>query len=133
MRPQPLWLDRLVVESFHHALVQQHGGALGIRDIHGLEAALAGPRQRWNFEPEVDRLVLAAMLCQSLACNHPFVDGTKRTAFTAMAVFLELNDLEVNAPEVEVVGVMLSVASGTMSDDQLAAWLRMYTTPLEHL
>jgi len=38
-----------------------------------------------------------------LVKNHPLIDGNKRIAFTATAIFLELNNKVLNAPEAEVV------------------------------
>ncbi|HYT82919.1 MAG TPA: type II toxin-antitoxin system death-on-curing family toxin, partial [Gemmatimonadales bacterium] len=55
--------------------------------------------------------------------GHPFRDGNKRVAFVTMMVFLGLNgrDLEVQQPE--VVTLMLSLASGRLSERELAEWL----------
>jgi hypothetical protein len=39
------WVERLVVEAVQFDLVREHGGLRGLRDEHGLEAALARPRQ----------------------------------------------------------------------------------------
>jgi len=96
----------------------------GLRDEHGLEAALARPRQRLAYKPESDLAELAASYCRGLAASHPFHDGNKRIAFVTGAVFLELNGVELRAPEGEVVTVMLSLAAGELDEDELAAWLR---------
>jgi death-on-curing protein len=118
------WVDRLVVEAVQFDLVREHGGLPGLRDEHGLEAALARPRQRLAYRPESDLAKLAAGYGHGLAANHPFHDGNKRIAFVTMAVFLELNGVELRAPEDEVVTAMLGLAAGELSEDELAAWLR---------
>jgi death-on-curing protein len=59
-------------------------------------------------------------LCQ----NHPFLDGNKCTAGMAMFTFLQLNELEPIAAESDYYITMMSVASGNMSKEQLADWLR---------
>ena len=41
-----------------------------------------------------------------------------------MVVFLELNGVEFEADEAEVVTMMLGLASGELSEEQLAAWVR---------
>ncbi len=123
-RQEPRWLDRLVVEAVQFDLIREHGGMPGLRDEHGLEAALARPRQRLAYRPEADLAELAAAYGHGLAASHPFHDGNKRIAFVTMAVFLELNGVELAAPEAEVVAVMLAVAAGELDEEGLAAWLR---------
>ncbi|MDJ0567827.1 MAG: type II toxin-antitoxin system death-on-curing family toxin [Pleurocapsa sp. MO_192.B19] len=56
--------------------------------------------------------------------NHAFVDGNKRTAFVVMAVFLQINGIVLIASEVDVVNIMLAVASSQISQEQLSDWLR---------
>jgi len=124
MGPAPRWVTRLVVEAVHTDQIREHGGRAGLRDEGSLESALARPRQRLAHEPSADLAGLAAAYGFELARNHPFVDGNKRVAFLAMAVFLGLNGTAIECPEVEVVTVMLALAAGELSEDELADWLR---------
>ena len=124
---EPRWVDRLVVEATQFDLVRDHGGLFGLRDEHGLEAALARPRQRLASTPEADVCELAAVYGHGLAASHPFHDGNKRIAFVTMAVFLELNGVELAATEAEVVTVMTALATGELDEDGLAKWLRSRT------
>ena len=117
-------MDRLVAEAVQFDLVREHGGMPGLRDEHALEAALARPRQRLAYQPEADLAELAAVYGHGLATGHPFHDGNKRIAFVAMVVFLELNGVEFEADEAEVVTMMLGLASGELSEEQLAVWVR---------
>jgi death-on-curing protein len=48
----------------------------------------------------------------------------------AMAVFLDLNGWELDAPEPGVVRVMVAVAAGDVSEAGFATWLRQYTHPV---
>jgi len=121
---EPRWVDRLVVEAVQFDLVREHGGMHGLRDEHGLDAALARPRQRLAYLPDADLAELAAAYGHGLAASHPFHDGNKRIAFVTMAVFLELNRVELAATEAEVVTVMLALAAGELDENGLAAWLR---------
>jgi death-on-curing protein len=123
-RGEPRWVDRLVVEAVHYDLVREHGGMPGLRDEHALEAALARPRQRRAYRPEADFAELAAAYGHGLATGHPFHDGNKRIAFVTMAVFLELNGIELEATEAEVVTVILGLAAGELNEERLAAWVR---------
>jgi death on curing protein len=124
---EPRWVDRLVVEAVQFDLIREHGGMPGLRDEHALEAALARPLQRRAYRPEADLAELAATYGHGLAAGHPFHDGNKRIAFVILAVFLELNGVELEADEAEVVTVMLGLAAGELSEEQLAAWVRTRT------
>lgn len=124
---EPRWVDRLVVEAVQFDLIREHGGMPGLRDEHALEAALARPLQRRAYHADADLAELSAAYGHGLASGHPFHDGNKRIAFVTMAVFLELNGVELKADEAEVVTMMLALASGEMSEEQLAAWVRTRT------
>jgi len=127
---EPHWVDRLVVEAIHFDLVRAHGGLSGLRDETGLESALARPEQRFAYRPGSDVAALAAAYGFGLSGNHPFNDGNKRVAFVTMGVFLGLNGHELEAPESEVVTVMLDLAVGELDEDQLADWIRQHlSTP----
>jgi len=83
------------VVDLHQALLDQTGGATGIRDLGGLESALAQPRATFGgIELHPTAVQKAAALGFSLTLNHPFVDGNKRVAHAAMEVFLVLNGFE---------------------------------------
>lgn len=121
-------MERLVVETVQFDLVRAYGGMPGLRDEHGLESALARPRQRLSYEPASDLAALAAAYGYGLARNHPFNDGNKRVAFVTMGVFLGLNGREIEVPETEVVTVMLDLAAGELTQEQLADWIRSRLT-----
>ena len=105
-----------------------HGGLPGLRDADALESALARPRQAWIYAEQTDIASLAAAYAFGIARSHPFNDGNKRIAFVVAAVFAELNGLRLDAPESEVVDMMLKLASGTIDEDALAEWLRASLT-----
>ena len=105
-------------------MLRSHGGMPGVRDEDALESALARGRQRLAYEPASDLCALAAALGYGIARNHPFNDGNKRVAFVIMIVFLGLNGLDMDAPEADVVTTILDLAAGTLSEEDLAAWLR---------
>ena len=124
---QPKWLSRPVIEALHIKQVREHGGHYGVRDSQLLESALARPMNYWVHEPTADIFMLAAVLGHGLTRNHSFVDGNKRVGFMAMYVFLGVNGYDLDAPEPEVVDLMLGVAEGNVSEVSLAAWLRQHS------
>ena len=75
------------VLGMHTVLMQRFGCAPGVRDPGALEAALFRPQTGYYD----DIVAEAAALMESLAINHPFVDGNKRIAFAAADVFLRIN------------------------------------------
>ena len=125
---EPRWLTATIVQAIHVDQVREHGGALGLRDRGLLESALARPRNRFHHEPASDLAALAASYGFGIARNHPFADGNKRVAFQAMYVFLGLNGQQLDAPESEVVAVMLALAAGDITEGELGEWIRSNAT-----
>ena len=122
---EPRWLTMNVVLAIHSDQIREHGGSLGVRDKGLLESALDRPRNRFYYEPESDSAALAAAYGFGIAKNHPFVDGNKRVAFQAMYVFLGINGSTITADEEEVVRLVLALASGDLTEEELIAWLRL--------
>jgi death-on-curing protein len=113
------------VVDLHQALLDQTGGAAGIRDLGGLESALAQPRATFDGRDLHPTIVQkAAALGFSLALNHPFVDGNKRVAHAAIEVFLLLNGWELRGTVDEQEHLMLDLADGRMTREQLTSWLQ---------
>ena len=116
---EPRWLAVVHILAIHSDQIQAHGGSLGLRDRGLLESALERPRNRLQYDPGADLPTLAAACGFGLANNHPFVDGNKRVAFQAMYLFLGLNGFRIEAPEEEVVAIILSLASGDLDEPVL--------------
>ena len=114
-------------KAIHEQQLALFGGTTGIIDEGKLESALYRPVNIANYNPDASLYELAAALGYGIAINHPFLDGNKRTAFIVMAVFLEINQIRLTASEVDVVNVMLGIASGTTSEEMLCNWLQKNT------
>jgi death-on-curing protein len=127
---EPRWLKRIWLDAIHFQQMQRFGGLYGTRDTNAIDAALARPQHRWAYEPDVDRADLAAAYGYGLIRNHGYTDGNKRIGFVALAVFLDLNGWEVIAPEPKVVTTIVAVAAGTLSEADLAPWIRGHMRPL---
>ena len=50
----------------------------------------------------------------------PFIDGNKRTAFTAAAAFLDMNGVEITMSEPQATVAMLDLTCSKISQDQFA-------------
>jgi death-on-curing protein len=121
---EPRWVERVVLDAVHLDQVRVHGGLTGVRDADALEAALARARQKWAYDRKADLATLGAAYAFGLVTAHPYNDGNKRTAFLAMVVFLGLNGYDLDAPEPEVVMMMLAAADHRATEAELAAWIR---------
>jgi death-on-curing protein len=123
--PEVLYLHRRILET--------SGGYPGLRDLSGLESALAQPKQSFGGSDLYPSLMdKAAALCFSIVRNHPFVDGNKRIAHAAMETFLVLNGVEITANVDEQERVMLGLAAGEMTRESLVQWLQKSTALLRH-
>ena len=123
-RKEPRWLRRVVVDAIHADQLRQHGGRPGIRDENVLESALARPRQKWEYGDAADVALLAASYAFGFARNHPYADGNKRIAFLTLITFLAVNDYDLEATDEYVVTTMLALAEGSLTEEQLANWVR---------
>jgi death-on-curing protein len=117
--------------------VERRGGIVRIylteQTIIGLHAAIFGctveqARHRLRSEPslegavnrphwyagygDADIALEAAVLAHGIAETQPFIDGNKRTALSAMLVFLELNGYLLDASQEERAHWMLDLGNG---------------------
>ena len=108
----------------HATMITETGGSHGVRDIEMLQSSVSRPKatfdgHKLSFEVHLK----AAAMMHSLIQNHPFLDGNKRTAITAAALFLRLNKFEFNATNQEVEIFTLTVARGEKEPDEISKWL----------
>jgi death on curing protein len=121
-----VYLTALEVTVMHGALMKRYGGKLGLRDAGALESALFRPQSGY-YE---DLVWEAAGLFESLAMNHPFVDGNKRIAFAAVDVFLRVNGLRIRAKPESIFKWMTGhLDSHTFSISNIEPWLRKHIEP----
>lgn len=117
------WVEKAVVLAIHDEQLAEHGGPPGLRDEARLESALARPQHLLAYgEPGIADL--AAAYAFGIAQGHAFVDGNKRTSLVVTELFLALNGCELDADDAACVAVWTEIAAGTMSEPQLASWLR---------
>ena len=107
------------------------GGAPEVRDYGLLESALARPQaSAFGDDAYADIHQKAAALLHSLARNHALVDGNKRLALAAVLAFYGINGRRVTLTNDEAYELVISVASGTLTDiAQIASMLEPGTMP----
>lgn len=117
-------LTKAQILLLHRELLHAFGGRDGVRDDGLLESALLAPFSTFSGEylyPSIQ--AKAAQLCFGLVCDHPFVDGNKRTGAHAMLVFLALNGIEVDYTQEGLVEIILAAASGRCRADGILQWI----------
>lgn len=116
-----IYLTVAEAAEIHRAMIDAHGGRQGIRDIGALEAALYRPQSGY-YE---DIVAEACALFESLAINHPFIDGNKRVAFAAMEVFLMINGWRIDATQQQIHRLMMRLfGTGRFELAELDKWFR---------
>jgi death on curing protein len=123
------FLTLIEVLKVHRRVIEQSGGAFGIRDVGLLESAIAQPRMTFGGADLYPSLLeKAAALGFSIIMNHPFVDGNKRTGHAATETFLVLNGMEINASVDEQERMVLAIASGELGREAFVEWLQGHAT-----
>ena len=120
-----VWIGKPLALAIHDRQLVEHGGSGGVRDETLLDSALARPQQLHAYgDPVPDIAALAASLAFGVACNHPFVDGNRRTAAVLCETFIVLNGAILQADNVELYPMYLSLAEGSLAEAEFATWLR---------
>lgn len=111
------------VLGMYTVLMQRYGGNPGVRDPGALESALFRPQTGYYK----DIVSEAAALMESLAINHPFVDGNKRIAFAATDIFLRINGWRLKREPMQIYQQMVQMfESGTFNIAHIEPWLRSF-------
>lgn len=114
--------------AVHDRIIEETGGSLGVRDVHLLGSIAERPKVSFGgTEQFPDLFTKAAVLLESIATYHVFIDGNKRTALTVAGVFLMLNGYQIKLPLKESESFLLAVAQRLKSIDETAAWLKKRT------
>jgi len=121
-----VYLTVAEVLAIHHRQIEHYGGIHGVRDQGALEAAVFRPQTGYyaNLAEE------AAALMESLANNHPFIDGNKRVAFDATHTFLLVNGFTIVADPAETYVFMIeSMAQGRFRFPFILDWINAHLRP----
>ncbi len=121
---EPRWLLEQTIVAVHSVVLEEHGGAPGIRDEDMWASALKRPIDSFAYDFDTTIFQLAAAYSFGLAKNHPFVDGNKRIAFLAGTLFFELNGYNFIAEESDAAFVFERLAAGKIKENDLAIWLK---------
>jgi death-on-curing protein len=116
------------VLGMHFILIKKYGGLSGVRDPGALEAALYRPQTGYYK----DTIEQAAALMESLAINHPFVDGNKRIAFAAADVFLRINGYQLKRSPSQIYSEMIEMLEQrNFNKGPIDEWLRSFVVTVD--
>lgn len=112
--------------AIHAILIGRYGGSHGLRDGGALESAIIRPQMGYYD----DIIAEAAALFESLAMNHPFIDGNKRVAFGVVDVFLRINDHHFTCTGDAVYAFMIDLFErNAFRFENIDPWLRNVVSP----
>src|SRR5215470_9780971 len=113
--------EQVVTGEAIHSIVE---GKRAVRDMGLLEAAAARPMaSAFGQDAYMTLGEKAAVLLHSLARNHPFADGNKRTATVAALFMLAINGEQVTWDDNEALSWIIAIAEGKQTPEAFAAWL----------
>lgn len=120
-------LTKEQVLDLHRDLIDEFGGADGLRDEGLLDSALAAPFHAFGGQPAFPSIMeKAERLGFGLIKNHPFSDGNKRIGTHVMLVFLAINGIELEYTQKELYEIILRVAGSEITYEDLLSWVNSH-------
>lgn len=120
-----------IVCEIHAEALKKFGGLEGVRDENLRASAVLTPQSSFGGKsPYADIVEVAAAYLFYICCNHPFLDGNKRTAMMAAIVFLRLNGVDTLRDSESWEQLMLEVAASKIDRDTTTRRLRKLIKPL---
>lgn len=119
----PEW-DFAILCFVHDQIIEASGGSKGFHDEGLIRSALARPNHSaFGEDIYTDLFLKAAALLDSIANNHGFRDGNKRTAMAAAVLYLHNNGIEISFTNEEYEAIMLHVVNDKPSVEKIRSWL----------
>ena len=125
---QPVtFLEVDAVLRIHSRMIAEFGGSADVRDQGLLQSAVHMPQAKFGGKYLHEGLPeMAAAYLYHICCNHPFVDGNKRTALATAEMFVLINGFRVTASNDELNAITWSVAEATLSKAELTAFFAQH-------
>lgn len=120
------YLSAEEILRLHWQVIEDFGGAHGVRDESRLLSAVSAPKQNvFGREQYPDLLTKAAVYLRNIIGDHPFVDGNKRTAVTVTAIFLRRNGVRLSCTPKALEDFAVKIATERQDVPIIAAWLEV--------
>ena len=126
---KPLTVEEVI--AINTGIVNATGGSVGLRDAGALAMCVAKPFQSFGGkETYADVFTKAAAVLESIARNHPFIDGNKRTAFLTAVRVIERNEYRTHFDNKEVEETMVKIVVEKYSIEIISAWICANSTEM---
>ena len=113
------------VLAIHAAVIMRFGGLRGLRDEGLLDSALAQPFQTFGgadlYPSAIEK---ACRYAFGIISDHPFLDGNKRTGAALFGTYLRMSGIDFRPDHAAYLKIILGVADGSVSYDELVEWTR---------
>ncbi len=120
-----IYLSKEQIILLHERLIDVFGGSNGISNDGLLDLSVNSIHQTFDGDDLYQSIIEKAVhLGYSLVCNHAFIDGNKRIGTHAMLVTLEINGYELDYKDIELINIIMEIASNTKSEDDLLKWVK---------
>ena len=123
------FISKSLALKMHQQQLERFGGISGVRDNGLLESALGAAQQTWHYTQNIYET--AAQYCYSIANNHPFLDGNKRTATACMLVFLVKNGIRPTISNALLYDTVIAVTTNIIQRTELAVLLEQHSVKNE--
>ena len=113
------------VIQLHDAIIAEHGGSQGIRDMGLLHSAIEMPKATFLgqlLHPTI--FDQAAAYLFHIVKNHPFVDGNKRTGVTSALIFFDINQIVLKYDEYLLEELVVATAAGKTTKEQISLFFK---------
>lgn len=122
-----LTLEQLL--QIHTVVIEATGGAMQLRDLGRLEAAIASQTQNvFGEELYVTVSDKAAAMVRGIIADHPFVDGNKRTGMLVGLILLSINGLTFKFSSGELEDFAVQIATEHLDVPAIRLWLEEHIT-----
>lgn len=123
--------DLEIITYIHDEIIDASGGVKGLHSEGLIRSALARPLQSVDGVDAYDTVYeKAAAMLDSIANNHGFRDGNKRTAMAAASYFLDIHDVDLDITNEEYENFMLHVVNDKPSVKEISKWLKAHSIPI---
>lgn len=123
------YLSVAEVVAINIAVIQKYslGEQIGIKSNSLLESALLRPQSSAFEEASPSIFEKAAALFQSLGENHAFQHANKRTAFTALVIFLHYNGYHFKMEPKQATDFTVNMANHMYTFEEIVELIKNYS------
>lgn len=82
-----------LIMDLHESILRISKGRHGVKDAGVIHAAINRPKTYLAYHEDCDIHTVCAVILESIARNHGFIDGNKRTGLMSAILTYELNNI----------------------------------------